>query len=108
MSFAGDPAPAGGGGSTGAACSDVAEVVSTGIGSGRDIGSAGDDSTSSSTGAISPAILVDETEVPWMRCPSSPGLNTRTETAMSQPEQAAGPAGVTEADPQFQFQFHVH
>ena len=105
MSLAGDSALAGGGGSAGAACSDVAEVVSAGIGAGRDTGSAGDDSTSSSTGAISPAIFVDETEVPWMTGPSSPGLNTRTEIAMLQPEQAAG---VTEADPQFQFQFHVH
>jgi hypothetical protein len=33
-----------------------------------------------------------------------PGLNTRTEIAMLQPEQGA----VAGPDPQFQFQFHVH
>ena len=43
-----------------------------------------------------------------MTGPSSPGLSTRTEMAMLQPEQAAGPGAVTEPDPQFQFQFHVH
>ena len=94
-------------GAGGAACSGVADVVSAAIGADRDTGSAGDDSTSCNTGEISPA-TVDETEVLWMTGPSSPGLSTRTEMAMLQPEQAAGPGAVTEPDPQFQFQFHVH
>jgi len=64
--------------------------------------------TSCSTAAISPATLADESELLCTTDPSSPGLNTRTEITMLQPEHAARSGTAAEPAPQFQVQFHVH
>jgi hypothetical protein len=79
----------------------AATGAATGAGSTADV-------TACSTEEISPALLPDETDVLWVTGPSSPGLSTRTEMAMLQPEQAARSGAAAEPDPQLQFQFHVH
>ena len=91
-------APAGGGG---ADVLGAATGAPTGAGSTADV-------TACSTEEISAAWLADETDVLCVTGPSSPGLSTRTEMAILQPEQAARSGGAAEPDPQFQFQFHVH
>jgi hypothetical protein len=51
-------------------------------------------------------MLTEETVVLWVTGPSSPGLSTRTEIEMLQPEQVAGSGGAA-VSPQLQFQFQV-
>jgi hypothetical protein len=97
-----------------AASGSVTDAVGAVLGAGSDTASAGGPDKSCvagtlcSTAAISPAMLADETEVLWMTSPSSPGLNTRIEIAMLQPEQVARSGTAVEPDPQSQIQFHVH
>ena len=88
---------AGGGGADGVG---AAIGAATGAGSTADV-------TACSTEEISPVLLADETDVLCVTGPSSPGLSTRTEMAMLQPEQAARSGAAAEPDPQLQFQFHV-
>ena len=51
-------------------------------------------------------MLTGETVVDWITGPSSPGLSTRTEIEMLQPEQVTGSGGAA-VSPQLQFQFQV-
>jgi hypothetical protein len=89
---------AGGGGADGVG---AAIGAATGAGSTADV-------TACSTEEISPVLLADETDVLCVTGPSSPGLSTRTEMAILQPEHAARSGAAPEPDPQLQFQFHVH